>query len=548
MNSVARSFGARALSFIPTALATLLTSRLILENYGVGAFGAFALILSLINIVPLNNLGVGAAITSALATDGPGSQRAERTVLTAARVLAVSSLGTAVVALAFAALGLWQPLLGQSSGPDLWIGIAMVVYAISFLPGLGQSMLLGVHRNHTTILIQAFFNPGVALLAGLAVLTKATPGALIALPCVSLVAINLVTAYFAGRATGISWRTTLRRLPYPKRFPGATIRAMSGPVLLITLSTPIALQSDRIVLSHVGTAEDVAQYSIALQIFAPALVLIAATAQPLWPIWAQARARGERGPGVVKVVGLFCLGGLVVGAALALLAGPVALLVAGSAVRIDPLLALAGALAVLTAAASHPVAMSLMDESGVKVVVRFTVIALPLNVGLSIVLGQHLGAPGPLFASCIVGLLVQALPGLVVSRNRQRAAAAATAPAHRVRGGHVVPAPYRPFDRPEDALAPARPRPGPGPRRAAEPATVPATDPAAASAADSAAAAAAAYTAAATGAADLGGGAGAYPEGRASHRRAEPAGPVLLQPVAPFRRPSDPHRRPDHGR
>jgi hypothetical protein len=65
--------------------------------------------------------------------------------------------------------------------------------------------------------------------------------------------------------------------------------------------------------------------------------------------------------------------------------------------------------------------MSLMDPVGVRFVVWCTAIALPLNIGLSIVLGRHLGAPGPLLASCIVGIFVQALPGLYYSRDRQNA-------------------------------------------------------------------------------------------------------------------------------
>jgi hypothetical protein len=111
----------------------------------------------------------------------------------------------------------------------------------------------------------------------------------------------------------------------------------------------------------------------------------------------------------------------VIGAVLALIANPVAGLTGADRVHIGPLLAVSGGLAVVTAGLSYPVAMSLMDPIGVRFVVWCTAIALPLNIGLSVVLGKHLGAPGPLLASCIVGILVQALPGLVYSRDRQSA-------------------------------------------------------------------------------------------------------------------------------
>lgn len=454
MNAVLSSALARVASFVPTAVATLLTSRLVIDNYGIAAFDSFALILSLINLIPLNNLGVGAAVTTAYAEDGPDSDHAQRTVLTAARVLAVSSVGTAAVALLLSAFGLWPTLLGGSSGPNIWCGIAMVVYAVSFLPGLGQSMLLGVHRNHVTVVVQTFFNPLIALLVGVVVLTGQSGNLVMIAPCVALVAVNLVTSGIAAGAAKVSWTAVVRALPSRRRHPGASIRALSGPVLLITLSTPIALQSDRIVLSHVASRQAVAEYSIALQIFAPALVLVAAAAQPLWPIYARARSQGERGPGVLRIVALFCGAAVLFGAVLGLLAGPVASFIGGNQVHISPLLALSGALAVLTAGASYPVAMSMMDPAGVRVVLLCTLLALPLNIGLSVVLAQHLGAPGPLLASCIVGLLVQALPGLLYAIDRQGAGKH-----RRPRGtpAAFVPVPTEGYWA-DEALIPAAPR------------------------------------------------------------------------------------------
>jgi hypothetical protein len=138
-------------------------------------------------------------------------------------------------------------------------------------------------------------------------------------------------------------------------------------------------------------------------------------------MYTQARSQGQRGPSVVRIIGLFSGAAVVTGAVLALLANPVATLIGGNRVHIGPLLALSGGLAVVTAGASYPVAMSLMDPVGVRFVVWCTAIALPLNIGLSIVLGRQLGAPGPLLASCIVGILVQAVPGLIYSRDRQSA-------------------------------------------------------------------------------------------------------------------------------
>lgn len=421
MNAVLKSALARTASFVPIAIATLLTSRLVIDHYGIGTFDSYALVLSLINLIPLNNLGVGAAVTSAFAAKGTSERHARRTLLTATRVLVVSTAGTAGAALALSAADLWPKLLGGASGPNLWCGIAIAIYALTFVPGLSVSMLLGSHRNHLTIVIQTFYNPVIVGLVALAIVQDAPGRIIMTLPCVALLIINLVTSGFAGRLTGTSWARLLSRVPRRRRYPGASIRALSGPMLIVTLSTPIALQSDRIVLSHVSTSQAVANYSIAFQIFSPALALVAASAQPLWPIYTRARSEGRPGPGIGRVLALFSGAGLLLGVALAAVAGPAATLIAGKHVHVSAGLAIIGALAVLTAALSYPVAMSLMYPQGIRFVLWSTVLALPVNIGLSVVLGARYGAPGPLLASVLAGIFVQALPGLIYSRDRQGA-------------------------------------------------------------------------------------------------------------------------------
>lgn len=420
-SSVARSAGARAISFLPTAVATLLTSRLIIQRFGIHSFDSFALIITLISLVPLNNLGVGAAVTASYAADGPSSERSRRVTLTAARTLTVSTVGTAAASMALAAAGLWPTLLGAASGPNLYCGLAVAIYAVSFLPGLGQSMLLGVHRNHVSIIVQTLFTP-LILVGTLAVIELGVTGdAVMLVPPAALVVVNVVTSWLAARASGISWLWILRSLPGRRRHLGAPIRAMSGPMLLITLATPIALQSDRIVLSHASTTQAVANYSILLQVFGPGLALIAASASPLWPIYAEARARGEHGPSKRRVLLSFTAAAIAIGAPLALLANPIGELIGGHRIELGVALPIVGAATLITAALAHPTAMMLMDPQGVRVVSALTVGALPVNIALSIVLAERLGAPGPLVATIAVGILVQTVPALVYAARRRPA-------------------------------------------------------------------------------------------------------------------------------
>jgi O-antigen/teichoic acid export membrane protein len=424
---VVQSALARLASFVPAALATLATSRLVLEHYGIAAFDAFALTLSLILLIPLQDLGMGAAITSSFAERGARDPHSVRTVLTATRVLLLSSLGLAAAAALLAAFGEWPRLLGPASGSNLLVGIAVCVYAASFLPGLGQSMALGIERNHVIVLIQILWNPLMLVGAAMLVLTNTDGRWLVLVPAVAVLAVNLVTCSYAIRAAQFPWQRVLRALPRRRDFPGARIWSISGPMLMLTLCVPIMLQADRIVLSHVTPKAAVANYTVALQIFAPVSALLAAATRPLWPMWIKARARGERGPALGRVVAIFCLGTAAVCIVLALISDPLGHLIGGHAINLGFALPAAAALAITIQGAAMPVAMALRDAKGIRFIGLCTVLALPVNIGLSIVFAQRWGAPGPLLATAVTGVLIQTLPGLYYAYRREAAGVPVTA-------------------------------------------------------------------------------------------------------------------------
>jgi O-antigen/teichoic acid export membrane protein len=420
-NPIARSAIARVFSFVPTAIASILTSRLIIDEFGIASFNSYALILSLIFLLPLNNLGVGAAVTQAYAAGGPLADHSQRVTLTAARVLVVSSVATATTALLLGAFGLWEPLLGAASGPNLWCGIAVAVFALGFVPGLAINMLLGVHRNDATIVIQIFFIPLILLGSFIASAMNLSGNVLMVLPSASLVVINVITAVVAARSAQISWLEILRKVPSRRTHPGASIKALAGPFLIMQLTVPIAVQSDRIVLSHVSTDIAVASYSVAVQIFAPVLALIGASAQPLWPIYTAARSKGEHGPGLKKILLVFAIATAVICSALIVIADPLGTFIGAGRVDLGWLLPIAAALAILMQAIAYPLAMYLIDPPGVRFIAIINVVALPVNIGLSILFATHLGAAGPLFATALTGFIVLLIPAWIYIERRQRA-------------------------------------------------------------------------------------------------------------------------------
>lgn len=408
---------ARLASFVPVAIATFATSHLVIAEFGIPAFNGYALALSLMFLIPLNDLGVGTAVAAAFASHDPGDEERDRVVLTASRVVAGSSVAVVVVSLAISAIGWWDDILGPASFAGRLFGVSMAVYALSFVPALGQSMLLGVHKNHVTVLVQTLFTPIMFVGVLLLVVLDVDGRWLVVVPAVSLVAVNVLTSAVAARMAAFSWATMLRRLPSPARHPGTRIRGIAGPRLIISITVPLALASDRVILSQFSTGEAVASYSIAMQIFGPVLALIGAAAQPLWPIFVAAKRGRADAPNLPKVVALFVLAAAALAAVLVVVAGPIGSAVSADEVDLGLLLPVAGGLVVVVTAVTFPMSAALTTPAELRFAAGLAVVALPVNLGTSAVLASHIGAPGPLLATAGVGLFVQALPAALYLRR-----------------------------------------------------------------------------------------------------------------------------------
>jgi O-antigen/teichoic acid export membrane protein len=411
----------RLVGFVPQAVGTLIASRLILTRFGVDSFAAYALILSVISLIPLNNLGVGASVTQTVAAYGAHDRRSVRTTLTAARVLTCSGLLLAAVSTGLGLAGLWPRLLGDASGSNTVTAVAVGLYAASFVPGLAQSVLLGANHNHVSIVVTSFLAPISLLVVGVLIVFDLDPQLVILAPAIGLLVVNLVTMLVSSRLVHFPWGRVVRAVPFRRRHRGARIRSLSGPMLITSLCVPVAFASDRIVLSHVSTQSAVADYSVVLQLCGPIIALIVAAAQPLWPMYTKARALGERGPNIVKVFALFGAGTLVCCVGLVLFADPIGRLIGGDRIRLGHTLPAVAALVMLLIAVAYPLSMSVVDPAGARFVATCAVTTVPANIALSVWLSSSMGAPGPLISLLVVSTCLQVIPILLFVRRRERA-------------------------------------------------------------------------------------------------------------------------------
>ncbi|HEY9562524.1 MAG TPA: hypothetical protein VIR30_02030 [Nocardioides sp.] len=411
---------ARSIGFIPQGIAMLAISYLVIHHYGIEAFTGYALIASVMLLIPLNSLGVGASLTQSIAASGVGDEHAVRTGLTASRVLTVSTLFLAIVSTALGVAGVWPELLGDAAGANAFTAVALVIYAMSFVPGLGPSVLLGADRNHVAILGQSLQAPIALALVGVLILGDFSADWVIVVPALAAFLVNLVTMGLSARLTGFPWARVIARIPSRARFPGARIRSLSGPMLVTSLCLPIAFLCDRIILSHVSTTAAVADYTVVTQIFAPVTGLIVAGAQPLWPMYTRARARGEAGPNLKAVLAIFMLGTVLVCAVLVLVADRIGTFIGGDEINLGYFLPFVTAVVMCIQAVTYPLAMSLMDPAGARFVAICAVITVPCNITLSILLSERMGAPGPLVSLIIVSTVVQVIPVSIFARRRSR--------------------------------------------------------------------------------------------------------------------------------
>jgi O-antigen/teichoic acid export membrane protein len=180
-------------------------------------------------------------------------------------------------------------------------------------------------------------------------------------------------------------------------------------VQMIALS--IAMQTDRLLLSHLTQGTELAQYNLASQLFGFELQTIAAAGITLWPIYARARAE-RRIESPLRLTLWFMLGGLALGLALAALTPWLVAFISSGKLILDPWLIGGFVAFVALEAAKYPVGMYMTDQRGLTFQVWPILVSVPLNLGLSWWLIGVVGAGGPIIGSAISVALCQVIPDL----------------------------------------------------------------------------------------------------------------------------------------
>jgi O-antigen/teichoic acid export membrane protein len=404
--------GLRLLTLPVTAGLSALSAAVAVHYAGERTYGYLSSIAQITFLIPFADLGLGAAVTRAVARMSTGPveyARALGLVHRTIQILTVVGLISAVVVAIVGVFHGWSTLFNAparlASGVDRTASIALGVFFILLPLATGQRILIGQDRSALLVGLGTI-PPAVNLLF---ILVGGAAGVEpINLALGTTVASVLTVAAYAGFAflpslRGIGIRTVISSVPH-RSMTGSVMRA-AVPMLFSALGVAAAVQPGRIVLAAAGDASALAAYSLTFQLYLPLYSVIYMASTVLWPRFAvrhdkrlwQAANVLFTGLGFAAGVGIVVVGPWLVG------------VLSDGTIQLNITLVLSFA-ALLTVQGAHSTQSMLMTSAtGLRVQAGFAVLAGVLALIVSVGLTPNLGAAGPaLGASC--GLLV----GLVV--------------------------------------------------------------------------------------------------------------------------------------
>ena len=90
-------------------------------------------------------------------------------------------------------------------------------------------------------------------------------GAVAVLAYAATFVLGISCTVVAGRLIRPALGTALRQVPRVRTVRGARVFDVAWPMLVIMVAVPLAMQSDRIVLSHQGGTDVLVEYNLAAQ-------------------------------------------------------------------------------------------------------------------------------------------------------------------------------------------------------------------------------------------------------------------------------------------
>lgn len=402
----------------------LISVPLLVDYLGAERFGMWATVSSLILVLGTADLGIGNGLINHLAASHGRDDTAavRRQISTGLFVLLGLGMLVALGGMLLGPLVPWARIFNVSSPQamaEAWPTVAacLAIVAMAVPVSVVEKSQIGSQRGY----IAAFW-VGVGRLIGLGglfaviALGGGTPD-FVWVGAGALVLAQFINGWLEFTHRHREWRPRLRDWHRPTA--GALFRT-GGLFFTLNIAMMVAFQSDYWVLSAILGPEAVTSYHVVQRLFSIPPMVLSVVLGPLWPAYAEARARGDAAwiratfrrslvlsvaIAVPSAAGLFFTGDWLI------------LLWVGGSVVPGLELRLAAAAFLVVLSLSGPVAMLLNGLT----VVRFQVVAAIsmaiVNVGLSIALSHAYGIPGVLWGSAIALTVCTLIPAALVIRK-----------------------------------------------------------------------------------------------------------------------------------
>lgn len=441
---IAAAASSGAAARILSAVSALVTLPIAVRYLGAERFGVWATIISTVAFFNLLDLGVASTLTNHIARSYAlrDRQYAAR-YTTNALILSVAVAGLAGTALALAWGHIeWIALLNVTASTPRTEVTATVAVAIALvLLGIPASLCGRILAGYQEV----YFGNVVVAVGALANLLGLITG--IALRVSMPVLFVLATAWptlcnFAGLVAVVVWQKPWLRPRWSfVRWADARELLSSGSgFFLLQIAGAVVFSSDNVVVSHFLGASEVTPYSVTWRLVGITTVVQGLIFSALWPAYAEAYAKGDykwmRNAFRVALRATIALNLGFAGLLIAV-GKPLIRWWAGEAAVPSMGLLAAMALWAIIGGCMTVESCLLAAVNRTRAQGALSIIAAAVNLGLSIVLVQRIGAVGVIAGTILSYLLVLVVPQSLIVRSLLRA----TLSTGNLQGSQVAAAP-----------------------------------------------------------------------------------------------------------
>lgn len=415
---------ARIFTMAFASACSIISSRLFFLEGGIDLYTFSTLLSSLSIVATLLGWGIGASVTNFISQHPISDFKSgtETKFLTAFRLLVFSSILLFCVALFMYSQRNLTFFLGGSIFSGLnanrSIFIALLLISIGLPFSTGHSILVGLNKNYISTLCIGSAAP-VGLIWILACRQLGIDREIGALAPNVGSFFSIIIAWVVVKKWNLNpvqnfWSKAF----HPKRFPGKSIRKTTVPLGLILVTLTLTLQADKLILSHVANNLEVARYSLMAQLLSPVHSLMGVIATSYWPYLTRMRSSGlstykllRQGLKVVALGTIFLI--LIT----YIFSSYLFEFISQDQILFDFGLFFLFSLVILILVLHSTLSSAITNESDLKFQsVLITSMAI-VNLAISWILGERIGASGPLIATILTLPLMVMVPNVMRARR-----------------------------------------------------------------------------------------------------------------------------------